>query len=45
MTLLKQGEVAPDFTAVDQDGNTVSLSDFKSKKCFIFFYPKANTSG
>jgi peroxiredoxin Q/BCP len=45
MTQLKQGDPAPDFTATDQDGNVISLTDYKNRKCFIFFYPKANTSG
>jgi peroxiredoxin Q/BCP len=45
MTQLQSGDRAPAFTAEDQHGNTVSLADFKGRKCFIFFYPKANTSG
>ena len=45
MTQLKPGDQAPAFEAPDQDGNTVSLGDFKGRKRFIFFYPKANTSG
>jgi len=36
---------APDFTLPDQDGNTVSLSDFKGKKVVLYFYPKDNTPG
>jgi len=35
----------PEFTATDQDGNSVSLSDYKGKKLVVFFYPKANTPG
>jgi peroxiredoxin Q/BCP len=45
MNQLKTGAPAPAFNAVDQDGNNVSLGDFKGQKLFIFFYPKANTSG
>ena len=45
MTQLKPGDQAPAFAAPDQDGNTVSLGDFNGRKLFIFFYPKANTSG
>jgi peroxiredoxin Q/BCP len=45
MPTLKPGDPAPAFTATDQNGNTVSLADFKGRKRFIFFYPKANTSG
>jgi peroxiredoxin Q/BCP len=43
MTKLKEGDKAPDFTAKDQNGNTVSLSDFKGKNVILYFYPKDNT--
>ena len=36
---------APEFSAPDQDGNTVRLTDFHGRRLFLFFYPKANTSG
>jgi peroxiredoxin Q/BCP len=42
---LKIGDVAPDFTVNDQDGNAVSLSDYKGKKVVLYFYPKDNTPG
>jgi peroxiredoxin Q/BCP len=45
MTHLKVGDKAPDFSALDQDGNTISLADFKGKKLVVFFYPKASTPG
>ena len=45
MNQLQSGDRAPAFTTVDQNDNTVNLTDFKGRKCFIFFYPKANTSG
>jgi peroxiredoxin Q/BCP len=45
MTHLKVGDKAPDFSAKDQDGNTISLSDYKGKKLVVFFYPKASTPG
>jgi peroxiredoxin Q/BCP len=45
MTTLKPGDKAPDFSIPNQDGNTVSLSDFKGKKLVLFFYPKASTPG
>lgn len=45
MTHLKVGDKAPNFSALDQDGNTVTLSDFKGKKLVVFFYPKASTPG
>ena len=43
MTKLKVGDKAPNFSAKDEQGNTVSLSDYKGKKLVVFFYPKANT--
>jgi peroxiredoxin Q/BCP len=45
MTTLKIGDKAPHFTSTDQDGNIISLDDFKGKKVVLFFYPKANTPG
>jgi peroxiredoxin Q/BCP len=45
MTTLKAGEKAPDFTAKDQNGKQVSLSDFKGKNVILYFYPKDDTPG
>lgn len=45
MTTLKKGDKAPDFSGIDQDGNTHTLGDYKGKKLVVFFYPKANTPG
>lgn len=45
MKALEAGDKAPDFTAEDQDGNKISLKDFKGKKLVLFFYPKASTPG
>lgn len=45
MNTLKIGDKVPSFTAKDQDGNTISLDDYKGKKLIVFFYPKANTPG
>ena len=45
MNMLKVGDKVPDFSAKDQDGNTINLSDYKGKKLVVFFYPKANTPG
>jgi peroxiredoxin Q/BCP len=42
---LKVGAKAPDFKGIDQNGNTVSLKDFKGKKVVLYFYPKDNTPG
>ncbi|MEH6406866.1 MAG: thioredoxin-dependent thiol peroxidase [Leeuwenhoekiella sp.] len=45
MNTLKEGDTVPDFTAVDQDGKTIKLSDYTGKKLIVFFYPKASTPG
>ncbi|MDK2909627.1 MAG: thioredoxin-dependent peroxiredoxin [Bacteroidales bacterium] len=43
--MLKIGDKAPAFTGKDQDGNLISLDQFKGKKVVLYFYPKANTPG
>ena len=43
--MLEKGTRAPDFKLDDQDGNSVSLADFKGKKILLWFYPKASTPG
>ncbi len=45
MTTLQVGDKAPNFSALDQDGNSHSLQDFSGKKLIVFFYPKASTPG
>lgn len=45
MSKLSQGDKAPDFTANDQNGQPVSLSDYKGKKVILYFYPKDDTPG
>lgn len=45
MSELKEGQEAPDFTAADQDGNNISLNQFKGKKVVLYFYPKDDTPG
>ncbi len=45
MALLKEGQTAPNFTAKNQDGKEIKLSDFKGKKVILYFYPKDNTPG
>jgi len=45
MTKLKQGDKAPDFTGKDQEGNPISLKDYKGKKLVLYFYPKDDTPG
>lgn len=36
---------APAFTALDQNGKTVTLEQYKGKKLVLYFYPKDNTPG
>ena len=43
--MLQEGSKAPDFTLDDQDGDQISLSDFKGQKVLLWFYPKASTPG
>jgi peroxiredoxin Q/BCP len=43
--MLKEGDKAPDFKTIDQDGNPVKLSDLRGQKVVLFFYPKDNTPG
>lgn len=45
MSKLKAGDKAPNFSAKDQNGKLISLSDFSGKKLILFFYPKDNTPG
>jgi len=45
MAELKEGDKAPAFSAKDQNGNTVSLSDFAGKDVILYFYPKDDTPG
>jgi peroxiredoxin Q/BCP len=45
MTTIKEGDKAPDFTANDQNGKQVSLSDYKGKNVILYFYPKDDTPG
>ncbi|MCP9267053.1 thioredoxin-dependent thiol peroxidase [Xenorhabdus sp. XENO-1] len=45
MSRLKAGDKAPKFSLPDQDGETVSVSDFKGQRVLVYFYPKAMTPG
>ncbi|MBD0346041.1 MAG: redoxin domain-containing protein, partial [Coleofasciculus sp. Co-bin14] len=42
---LSVGMDAPNFTAKDSEGNTVSLSGFAGKTVVLYFYPKDDTPG
>jgi peroxiredoxin Q/BCP len=46
VTRLEVGDEAPDFALPDQDGQVVRLSEVLAKgRCFVYFYPKADTPG
>jgi peroxiredoxin Q/BCP len=40
---LEAGQVAPDFTLNDHDGNAVSLSQLRGQNVVVYFYPAAGT--
>lgn len=42
---LKPGDMAPDFTLPDADGNLISLSDYRGQRVVLYFYPRDNTPG
>ncbi|MBM5791088.1 MAG: thioredoxin-dependent thiol peroxidase [Cyanobacteria bacterium M_surface_10_m1_298] len=42
---LQVGDVAPEFSLPDQNGDTVSLASFRGKRVVIYFYPKDDTPG
>jgi peroxiredoxin Q/BCP len=43
MITLTAGQKAPAFSGKDQDGNKVSLSQFKGQKVVLYFYPEDDT--
>lgn len=43
MTHLKEGDPAPEFSALNEKGEKVSLTDYRGKKLVLFFYPQDNT--
>lgn len=45
MANLKEGDKAPNFSGVDQNGETISLNMYKGKRIILYFYPKDNTPG
>lgn len=42
---LRTGDAAPDFSRLDNDGTSRSLSDYAGQKLVVYFYPKAFTPG
>jgi peroxiredoxin Q/BCP len=46
MSVLEKKQLAPGFSAPDQDGNTINLDDFRhDKNIVLYFYPKDDTPG
>ncbi len=43
--MLQPGDAAPAFTLPGDDGQTVSLADFKGKNMLLYFFVKALTPG
>ena len=43
--MLQKGKRAPYFEGIDENGNTVKLTDFAGKKLVLYFYPKDSTPG
>ena len=39
------GDMVPQLTGTDENGNEIKLSDFKGKKLVLYFYPKDSTPG
>lgn len=42
---LTEGQMAPDFTLTNQNGDAVSLSSYRGKNVVLYFYPKDDTPG
>jgi thioredoxin-dependent peroxiredoxin len=38
-------EKAPEFTLLDENGKSVSLTDYRGKSVVVYFFPRADTPG
>ncbi len=45
MAILEVGTQAPNFKTIDQNGELVTLEQFRGKKVILYFYPKDDTPG
>ena len=45
MSELKEGDLAPPICARDQNGEVITLEEYRGRKVVLFFYPKDNTPG
>ena len=43
MITLKEGDKAPAFTDIDQNGKKISLADYKGRRVVLYFYPQDDT--
>ncbi len=43
MITLREGDKAPVFKGIDQDGKKISLKDFKGRRVVLYFYPEDDT--
>jgi peroxiredoxin Q/BCP len=43
--MLDVDDEAPDFTLPNQNGRTVSISDYRGRRVVLYFYPRADTPG
>jgi peroxiredoxin Q/BCP len=43
--MIEEGQPAPDFTLLDQDGKSVTLSSLKGSPIVLYFYPKDVSAG
>jgi peroxiredoxin Q/BCP len=45
MPLLSVGDEAPGFSVHNQDGDDVSLAQYRGRPVLLWWYPKASTPG
>lgn len=45
MITLKAGDTAPEFSGINQNGESISLKDYSGQKVILYFYPRDNTPG
>ena len=45
INMLKTGDKAPAINSIDQNGEKITLEQFKGKKIVLYFYPKDMTPG
>jgi peroxiredoxin Q/BCP len=43
--MLEEGNLAPDFELLNDEGQPTRLSSFRGRRVVLYFFPKAMTSG